>query len=350
MAGRSHGMRTYVLRRLMLMLPTLLGVLLCTFTLCQFVPGGPIDQMRLALAGGASAGGEAGAGGNRSSAQVTLTDAQMETLNAYYGFNLPAHQRFVKYVGNVAKLDLGDSYRYNKPVLTMIKDRLPISLFYGLTSFFLTYAVCVPLGILKALKHRTVVDNGTSVLIFLGYAIPGYALGAVLLTLFAVQRDWFPLAGFKGDDFDTLGAFGKVKNILWHGFLPMVCYMVGSFAVTTMMMKNSLMENMSADYIKTALAKGLNWRRAVFVHALRNSLIPLATSFGNNISLLLAGSLLIERVFTIPGMGMLSYEGIVTRDYPLVMGMVLVGAFLSLVGNLLSDLCVAGVDPRVRFG
>jgi microcin C transport system permease protein len=210
--------------------------------------------------------------------------------------------------------------------------------------------VCIPLGIVKALKHKTRLDNATSILIFLGYSIPGYALGAVLLALFAVQNDWFPLAGFESQGFSELSFFDKILDRVHHTALPVICYAIHLFAFMTILTKNSLMENMSADYVKTALAKGLTWPRAVFGHALRNSLIPIATSFGNNISLILTGSLLIERVFGIPGMGLLFFEAITARDYPIVMGYIFVSSALMLIGNLLSDLCVAGVDPRVRFG
>ena len=176
------------------------------------------------------------------------------------------------------------------------------------------------------------------------------ARGAVLLALFAVQHDWFPLAGFESLGFAELSFFDKVMDRLYHTALPVICYAIHLFAFMTILTKNSLMENMSADYVKTALAKGVTWPRAVFGHALRNSLIPIATSFGNNISLILTGSLLIERVFGIPGMGLLFFEAITARDYPIVMGYIFVSATLMLVGNLLSDLCVAAVDPRVRFG
>jgi len=345
--SRSHALRDYVIRRILLMAPTFLGITLVTFLLCQFVPGGPIDQIRLQLAGGER--GEAGMSGSRSDVQLSLPDDQIEILNQYYGFDKPVLVRYIRWLGNLLKLNLGDSFRYTVPVLKLIASRFPVSIFYGVITTILTYLICIPLGIVKAIKHRTIIDNFTSVLIFIGYAIPGFALGALLLVLFAVKKNWFPLGGFCGEDFASLSFWGKVADIAHHGVLPLVCYLVGSFAVMTMLMKNSLMENMAADYVKTALSKGLSWKRAVFVHAFRNSLIPLATSFGNNISLVLTGSVLIERIFNIKGVGLLVYESIVARDYPVVLGMIVIGSLLLLVGNLLSDLCVAFVDPRVRF-
>lgn len=345
--SRGHALRNYIIRRWLLMIPTILGITLVTFLICQFVPGGPIDQIKLQLAGGS--GGETGSGSARSNLQLSLPDDQMLILKQYYGFDKPVFIRYASWLKNLVKLDLGDSFRYTVPVMSLIKSRLPVSVFYGILTTIFTYIICIPLGIVKAIKHRTMIDNLSSILIFIGYAIPGFALGALLLVLFAVKKSWFPLGGFVSENFTSFSFWGRLKDVIHHAILPLVCYLIGSFAVMTMLMKNSLIENMASDYVKTALAKGLSWRRAVFVHALRNSLIPLATSFGNNISLILTGSVLIERVFNIKGIGLLVYESIVARDYPVVLGMIVIGSLLLLMGNLLSDLCVAFVDPRVRF-
>lgn len=347
--SRGGALRTYLLRRMLLMIPTFLGITFAVFILCQFVPGGPIDQLKLRMAGGA--GGESGAGGGGRSMVSTMAipEDQLENLKKYYGFDKPIPVRYGIYLSNLVQLKLGNSFRYTRPVMDIIVERMPVSLFYGLITTFLTYLVCIPLGISKALRHKSAFDNASSFVVFLLYSIPGYALGAVLLALFAVQRDWFPLSGFHSAEFAEMTFGGKVKDIAHHAVLPLACWSIHLFAVMTVLMKNSLMENMSADYVKTALAKGLTWPRAVFGHAVRNSLIPLATSFGNNIALILAGSLLIERVFNIPGMGMLFFESITSRDYPVVMGFTVIGAVLQLFGNLLSDLTVALVDPRVRF-
>ena len=347
--SRGHALRSYVIRRLLLMLPTLLGITFLVFLLCQFVPGGPIDQMKMRIAGAADVG-EVGAGAVHRASSIDIPEEDLANLKRYYGFDEPLLTRYVTYLTRLLTLDLGDSFRYTMPVEDLIISRFPVSIYFGLIAFLLTYVICIPLGILKALKHKSDFDNATSVLIFLGYSIPGYALGAVLLALFAVQRDWFPLAGFESQGFADMSFLGKVGDRLHHTALPVICYAIHLFAFMTILMKNSLLENMSADYVKTALAKGMTWQRAVFGHALRNSLIPIATSFGNNISLILTGSLLIERVFGIPGMGLLFFEAITARDYPVVMGYIFVSATLMLVGNLLSDLCVATADPRVRFG
>jgi microcin C transport system permease protein len=346
--AHRHGLLTYVARRLLLMIPTFIGITFVVFLLCQFVPGGPIDQLRMQLAGGGG-GGETGISGGRTLATTDIPASQLKVLNEYYGFDKPILVRYLYYLKNLFQGNLGDSFRYTRPVFGLIVDRMPISISYGLVTTLLTYFICVPLGLLKAIKHKAPVDTFTSVLIFVGYSIPGFALGAVLLAYCSVKNDWFPLAGIMSENFAELSAGGKIRDILHHATLPLICYSIHLFAVMTILMKNSILENMSADYVKTALAKGVTWPRAVFGHALRNSLIPLATSFGHNLSLLLAGSLLIETVFSIEGMGRLSWESLLARDYPVVMGLAVISAILFLLGNLLSDLTVATVDPRVRF-
>ena len=330
------------------MVPTFLGITFVTFTLCQFVPGGQIDQLRMQLAG-AEGGGEAGLGGGGAPGRLDITEDQLAQLNEYYGFDQPIPIAYATWLWDVVRLDLGQSFRYSEPVLRVIADRLPVSIYYGLVTALFTYGICIPLGILKAIKHRTNVDNLTSILIFVGYAIPGFALGAVLSNLFAVRFEIFPLGGFQSPGTDELTVMARAVDVVWHSILPLIAYLAGSFAVTTMLMKNSLIENMSADYVKTALAKGLSWRRTVFVHALRNSLIPIATSVGTLLGIFLTGSFLIERVFNIQGVGLLSFEAIQARDFPVVLGFLVISSVLLMVGNLVSDLAVAFVDPRVRF-
>jgi microcin C transport system permease protein len=231
----------------------------------------------------------------------------------------------------------------------MILQRIPVSLYFGIVSMLVIYGVCLPLGILKAIRHRTFLDNASSVAVFAGYAIPGYALGSLLVVYLGAQLGWFPLRGFTGDDFDTLSPAGKVKDLLHHTAMPLVCYLISSFAFMTMLMKNNLMDNLAADYVRTAAAKGVSFPRAVFRHAFRNSLIPIATTFGNNISIFVTGSILIEKVFDINGFGLLEFSAILERDETLIMGVTFVAAVLMLVGNVLSDLCVALVDPRVSY-
>ena len=242
---------------------------------------------------------------------------------------------------------LGYSEKKGKNVSTLIGERLHISLFFGLTGLILGYSVCIPLGIWKAIKNGSRFDVSTSIAVFAGYSIPGYILGIVLLVYFG--GDYFPLHGWRSSNFNELTFFGKVKDQLHHAFLPMLCYMIGSFATLTVLMKNSLLENLSQDYVRTAFAKGLSEKRVIFKHAVRNSLIPLATGIGGIISVFLAGSYLIEKTFGIDGLGLLGYSALIDRDYDIIMGTLVISVFMTLVGNLISDLTYALVDPRIRF-
>lgn len=253
-----------------------------------------------------------------------------------------------KFAG-VLQWDFRRSLNYGDSVWQMIKSRLPVSTFYGILTLILTYTISVPLGIAKALHHRTVLDSLTSVLIFVGYAIPGFALGTVLLLLFSFRIEIFPMGGFTSENFASLTWSQKVGDLFHHAFLPTICLMLGAFAMTTMLMKNNLMDNLAQDYIRTAVAKGCNYRRAVFTHAVRNSIIPIATTFGQNLVLLVAGFLLIEQVFDIQGFGQLTYNALVDRDYPIVMATIFLSSFLLIAGNILSDLLVAALNPRIRF-
>jgi len=245
--------------------------------------------------------------------------------------------------------EFGRSSRYQDPVAGMIRERLPISAYYGLMTLLISYLISIPLGVLKALRHNSALDNVSSIAVFSGYAIPSFALGALLVTWLAVRHDWFPAGGFTSHDFADKSAFGKLSDILYHSTLPLICYSIGSFAFLTMLMKNQLMDNVAADYIRTAVAKGLNFQEAVRRHALRNAFIPIATNLGHLLTALVAGSFLIERVFDIDGFGLLFFESVIDRDYPVVMGTTLLTAILILGGNILSDFIVALVDPRVKF-
>lgn len=340
-------MTGYFVRRFLLIIPTFIGITLAVFVVMHFVPGGPVERqiMRYKMA-------MAGEGGARGGAQaVDIPQDALEEMRRYYGFDKPVHVRYALWVWNLLHLDLGRSYVYQDPVWDVIKSRFPVSLFLGLTGFFLSYLVCVPLGVYKAIRHGTRFDIVSSVLVFLGYSIPGWALGTALLVLLGGGSFWniFPLGGFRPSNWDYLGFFEKVFAQLHYMFLPVLCYMLGSFATLTILMKNSVMENLGQDYIRTAFAKGLSERRVIFVHALRNSLIPIATGLGHVISLILAGSFLIEKVFNIDGMGYLGYTSILQRDYPVALGILVISSLLMLVGNILSDMIYVVVDPRIRF-
>ncbi len=245
--------------------------------------------------------------------------------------------------------DLGRSTDFGDPVWTLIKGRIPVALYFGILTALITYGVCLPLGILKAIKHRTMIDNLTSILIFVGYAIPGFALGALMLVYLGARGGWFPLFGLTDPNFDDMGTWEQFVDLLHHTALPLLCYVVGGFAWLTMMMKNNLMDNLAADYVRTAVAKGVSFRSAVFKHAFRNSFIPIASTLGQLITILVSGSILIESVFDIQGFGLLQYQALLGRDQTVIMGTLTIAAFLLVLGNILSDLIVAIVDPRVKF-
>jgi microcin C transport system permease protein len=280
-----------------------------------------------------------------------LPQDALDEMRRYYGFDKPVYTRYGLWLWNVVHLDLGRSYIYQDPVWDVIKARFPVSLFLGLTGFFLSYLVCIPLGVFKAIRHGSRFDLVTSLTVFLGYSIPGWALGTALLVLLGGGSFWnvFPLGGFRPSNWEYLGFFEKITAQLHYMFLPVLCYMIESFATLTILMKNSLMENLGQDYVRTAYAKGLSERRVIFVHALRNSLIPIATGLGSEISIILAGSFLIEKVFNIDGMGYLGYTSILQRDYPVALGILVISSLLLLVGNILSDMIYVLVDPRIRF-
>ena len=335
-------MTTYFIRRLLLIVPTFFGITIAVFVVMQFVPGGPVERRILQYQLAANASGRT---------VEALPEDAIQQIRAYYGFDKPIYQRYLLWLRNLSHFDLGNSYVYQEPVWDVIRSRFPVSIFLGLTGFLLSYLVCIPLGVLKAVKHGSRFDFISSAIVFLGYAVPGWALGTSLLVLFGGGSFWslFPLGGFRPDNWDYLNIGQKIVEQTRYMFLPVLCYMVGSFATLTILTKNSLLENLGQDYVRTAYAKGLDEKRVIFVHALRNSLIPLATGIGQVFSLILAGSFLIERVFNIDGMGYLGYTSILQRDYPVALGILVIGSLLMLVGNILSDIIYAMVDPRIRF-
>ena len=342
-------MTAYFIRRLLLIIPTFIGITIMVFTITRFVPGGPIERI-ISQARQMRAGEGRVALGTSSEEQTQpLSEEQIDELKRYYGFDKPILVSYYQWLGKVLKGDLGVSTRYYDPVWSMIRERIPISLYFGGISLVLVYGICIPLGIAKAIKHKSSFDNASSVVVFTGYAIPGWVVGVLMLVLFASHWEIFPLGGIVSEDFEDFTLIEKLVDIIWHTILPLIAYVVGSFTVMTLLMKNTLMDNLSSDYVRTAIAKGLPFRRAVFRHALRNSLIPIATSFGNNVSIILSGSFLIEKVFNINGMGLLGYESVVERDYPVVLGILVISCLLFMIGNILSDICVAMVDPRVKF-
>lgn len=341
-------MTQYFIRRFLLIIPTFIGITILVFAITRLVPGGPIERMIAEAQQAATHAGSTQMSGGIGGA--TLDAEQMRQLEAYYGFDKPLLESYWDWLTKVVTLDLGVSTRYSEPVWDSIRERLPVSAFYGITTMLITYFISIPLGYWKAIRHNSHFDHASSIAVFIGYAVPSYVVGIILLVIFASNLEWFPMGGFTSDDFDDFDSFWeRINDVLYHAVLPLIAYVAGSFAVMTFMMKNALMDNLAADYVRTAMAKGFSFRDAIKRHALRNSLIPLATHFGNNISVIIAGSFLIEKIYNIDGLGLLGYESIVERDYPIVLGVLVISALLQLVGNILSDLCVAVVDPRVQF-
>lgn len=344
-------MTAYFIRRFLLIIPTFLGITLIVFVILQIVPGGPLEQEILKLRmGGQTGGGEVSSSGNNVTG-IEIPESAMQEMKKYYGFDLPIHLRYIRWIGNLFRLDLGRSYVYAEPVFDVIVARFPVSIYFGLIGFTLTYLICVPLGVAKAVKNGSKFDFTSSILVFIGYSTPGWAFGAIMLVLFGGGSFWsvFPLGGFRSEDWESLTLFSQIWDQVQHTILPVAAYMVGSFATLTILTKNSVIENLSQDYIRTAFAKGLSEKRVIFRHALRNSLIPIATGLGHFFSLVLAGSFLIEKVFNINGMGLLGFTSIQARDYPVTMGILVLSSLLLLIGNIISDILYALIDPRIRF-
>ena len=343
-------MAAYILKRLLLMIPTLLGILLLTFVVIQFVPGGPVEQMVAQLQGRDTGGEGAAASGAGYRGRQGVDATRIAEIRAFYGFDKPAHERFWQMLGQYARFDLGKSFFYPKSVWELVKEKLPVSISLGLWTFFLSYLISVPLGIAKAVRAGSRFDTLTSLIVLIGYAIPGFVLGVALLVIFGGQLQWFPLRGLTSSNWDTLSWGAKVVDYLWHITLPITASVLGAFAVTTMLTKNAFLEEIRKQYVLTARAKGLSERRVLWRHVFRNALIPIVTGFpAAFIGAFFTGSLLIETLFSLDGLGLLSYESVMRRDYPVVLGTLYLFTLIGLVTKLISDLCYVWVDPRVKF-
>ncbi len=339
----------YLFRRLMLVIPTFFGITLICFMLTRILPGGPVE-MRMMQLRGMGGGGE---GGGSASSVMVSADLK-ERLNKQYGFDQPIYKQYWNWAYK-NKLGMAmKSYSYpDKTAWELISQRFPVSLWFGLTGFFLTYLVCVPLGIAKALRHGSTFDFLSSVVVFIGYAIPAFAIGMLLKMCLSgtVDTMWdiFPIGGFQSIEATKAGGLTLFLDRAYHMVLPIISYIMASFAMLTIMMKNSLMDQVSSEYVRTVLAKGASRSRAIWGHALRNALIPIATGFGSVLGLLFAGSIIIETLFEIPGMGQLSLSSITSHDYAVFMAMLVMTASIQLFGNLISDFCYMLIDPRIHF-
>jgi microcin C transport system permease protein len=336
-------MAAYLLRRLLLIIPTLFGVLLINFAIVQFVPGGPAEQLLSQLTNKENrlSGGPTGR---------TLDAKQVAEIKALYGFDKPAPERFWQMLKQFARFDLGKSFFQSKDVWQLIKEKLPVSISLGLWTFFISYLIAVPLGVAKAVRAGSRFDFLTTLLVLIGYAIPGFVLGVALLVIFGGQLQWFPLRGLTSPNWESLSWGARIVDYLWHITLPVTAMVLGSFAITAMLTKNSFLEEIRKQYVLTARAKGLAERQVLWKHVFRNALIPIITGFPTAfIGAFFSGALLIETLFSLDGMGLLSYESVLRRDYPVFLGTLYLFTLIGLVTKLISDLCYVWVDPRVKF-
>lgn len=342
-------MLKYFIRRMAVLLPTLIGVTVVVFVIINMAPGGPIEQKLQQIRFG---GGETSSTttSNRG-ASSGVSDEVMEALKKQYGFDKPMHERYLLWLKNIATLNLGESFTYEEPVLDVIVSKFPVSLQFGIISLILSYLISIPLGILKAIRNGSVFDISSSVVLFIFYSIPSFML-AILLIVFLSGGSFFeifPVGGLHSEMYDELDFFGKLIDRVEHFTLPLICYTIGSFTSLTVLMKNSLIEEIKKDYIRTARAKGLPEKVVYMKHAFRNALIPIVTGLGGFLSVFFAGSLLLETIFQLDGIGLLSYKSILARDYNVIMGLVFIQSGLFLIGNILSDIAYVLVDPRIDF-
>jgi len=352
-------MWSYILKRLLLMIPTLFGIMLITFVVIQFVPGGPVEQLVSQLqgreggiegSGAPSAPAAPGAGGYRGRQGVDAV--RVEEIKKLYGFDKPAPERFVQMVGQFARFDLGKSFFHNKDVWQLVKEKLPVSISLGLWTFLLVYLISVPLGIAKAVRAGTPFDTVTTFVVLLGYAIPSFVMGVVLLVFFAGGSfvQWFPLRGITSVNWGELSLFGKIADYFWHIALPVGAMVLGGFAVITILTKNSVLEEIRKHYVLTARAKGVDEHAVLWRHVFRNAMIPIMTGFpAAFVAAFFTGSLLIETLFSLDGLGLLSYESVIRRDYPVVFGTLFVFTLIGLLTHLIRDVGYVWADPRVKY-
>lgn len=350
------GLVPYLIKRLLLMIPTLLGVLTLTFVVVQFVPGGPVEQMVLELKGGGAAGigaGESSGAGSNYRGRQGIEEKNLAEIRALYGFDKPPLERYIDMLIRFAKFDLGKSYYQHQTVWDLVISKLPVSVSIGLWTFFISYLISIPLGIAKAVRDGSRFDIVSSLVILVGYAIPGFVMGVLLLVIFGGGSflQLFPLRGLVSDNWESLSWAGQVMDYLWHMVLPITASVIGNFAMITMLTKNSFLEEIRKQYVTTARAKGLNENQVLWKHVFRNAMLPLLTGFpAAFIGAFFAGSLLIETLFSLDGLGLMSFEAVMRRDYPVVFGTLYIFTLIGLFTKLISDIAYVLVDPRIQFG
>ncbi len=355
-------MSDYILRRLLLIIPTLFGILLLNFVIIQAAPGGPVEQTIARLEGlDAATGGATGritGGGGEVSVGTGYRGAQgldpdlIKEIEKMYGFDKPAGERFWIMVKNYATFDLGKSFYRDTEVTDLILEKMPVSISLGLWSTLLMYLISIPLGITKAIRHNSKFDIWTSTVVIIGYAIPAFLFAILLIILFAGGSyfDWFPLRGLVSNNFESLSFWGKITDYFWHLALPITALVIGNFATLTFLTKNSFLDEISKQYVVTARAKGLTERQVLYGHVFRNAMLIVIAGFPTAfMAMFFTGSLLIEVIFSLDGLGLLSFESAISRDYPVVFGTLFIFTLLGLVMKLIGDLCYCLVDPRIDF-
>lgn len=343
-------MLKYFLRRLAIIVPTLLGVTVVVFVIINMAPGGPIEQKLQQMRFGSGTATESTTKGGRGATQGVSNEV-MEALKKQYGFDKPLHMRYLLWLKNIATLNFGESFTYEEPVIEVITSKFPVSLQFGVISLILSYLVSIPLGIVKAIKKGGAFDIVSSFLLFIFYSIPPFMLAILLIVFLSGGSffEWFPVGGLHSEAYEEFTFFEKIMDRVHHFTLPLICYTMGSFTSLTILMKNSLIEEIKKDYIRTARAKGLDEKVVYMKHALKNALIPIVTGLGSFLSVFFAGSLLLETIFQLDGIGLLSYKSVLSRDYNVIMGLVFIQSALFLFGNVLSDIAYVIVDPRIDF-
>jgi microcin C transport system permease protein len=354
-------MGRYLLRRLLLIVPTLFGIMVINFVIIQFAPGGPIEQivaqssgLGLSTTQAVSASGQISSGGSEStySGAAGLPPEMLAELEAQFGFDKPAHVRFFSMIWDYLRFDFGHSYFQDRPVFDLVLERLPVSISLGLWSLLLIYAISLPLGIAKAVRDGTRFDVWTSAVIFTAYAVPGFLFAVMLIVFFAggSYLDWFPMRGLVSENFAELSAFGKIVDYLWHMALPLTALTIGGFATLTMLTKNSFLEELGKPFVITARAKGLSEARVLYGHVFRNAMLIVIAGFpAAFVSVLYSGALLIEVIFSLDGIGLLGFDAAIKRDYPILFGTLFVFTLIGLVMHLIGDLVYTLVDPRIDF-
>ena len=345
-------MRTYLIRRFLVMIPMFFLMTGIYFAVQNYLPGGPVQEA-LARIRGADSGG--GGGGGRGGSYTPEQIAEIEAdLKRQYGLDKPPLVRYITWVKNITQMEFGESSATRRPAIETIIERIPISLGFGIPGFFLTYTVCILMGLWKAVRDGEAFDTVTSVLLFVAYSIPPLVLSVIFLLVFCTDRVLpggaiFPLGGAYSDGFEMLSTWGKIKDYVWHMFLPVCSLLAGSFTVLTLLMKNSTLDVLNSDYIRTARAKGLGEKTVVLKHALRNAVLPLMVGLGSFLGVFVAGSIIVESVFGLPGMGLLLIESLNSRDYNVLMGVAVIQSLIIMVGQIISDIAYVMVDPRIDF-